>query len=80
MKVNGAKTTMLCVSGAQSYEARSHIRERDGDELRSGQSMKALGYHLSSKPGAHAHVKALEKRMIRQYWVLYHLRKAGFSE
>ena len=63
MKVNGAKTTMLCVSGAQSDQARAHIRGRDGEEVRSGPSMKALWYHLSSKPGAHAHVKALEKRM-----------------
>ena len=71
---------MICISGAQSYEARSHIRGLDGDEVRSGPSMKALGYHLSPRPGVHAHVRALEKRIRRQYWVLYHLRKAGFSD
>ena len=73
MKVNGAKTTMLCISGAQSYQARSHILGRNWEEVRSGPDMKVLGYHLFSGPGAHAHVKDLEKRMRRQYWVLYHL-------
>ena len=42
--------------------------------------MKILGYHLSDRYGAHAHVKALGKRMRRQYWVLYHLRRAGFKD
>ena len=42
--------------------------------------MKILGFHLSNRPGVHAHVAALCKRMRRQYWVLYHLRKAGFSD
>ena len=52
MKVNGAKTTMICVSGAMSYTARSHIYGSDGGEVRSGEEMKVLGYHLSSRMGA----------------------------
>ena len=71
---------MICVSGAISYQARSHIYGREGDVVRSGPDMKVLGYHLSSHPGVHAHIRALGKRMRKQYWVLYHLRRAGFSD
>ena len=80
MKVNAAKTAMVCVSGAQSYEAHSYIKDSEGTEICSGGSMKVLGFHLSSRPTVHAHVNALCKRMRRQYWVLYNLRKAGFDD
>ena len=80
MKVNGAKTTMICVSGAQSYQSRSHIYGSDGEVVNSGDSMKVLGYHLSPRAGADAHVAALCKRIRQKYWVLYHLQKAGFSD
>ena len=79
MKVNGNKTAMLCISGAQSYEARSFILGADGTRVDSGKTMKLLGVHLSNKPTAHAHVDALCRRMRQKYWVLYHLKKAGFS-
>ena len=42
--------------------------------------MKVLGYHLSSKASAHAHVAALSKRLRSKYRVLYHLRNAGFTQ
>ena len=80
MKVNGSKTAMLCVSGAQYYEACSHIFTGDGERISSGGSMKLLGFHLSSKLGAHSHVHALSKRKRQKYWVLYHLKRAGFTE
>ena len=79
MKVNGAKTSMICISEAQSYQARSHIFGREGDIVISGPSMKVLGYHLSPRAGAHTHIAALCKKIRRKYWVLYHLRQAGFS-
>ena len=42
--------------------------------------MKILGFHFPSKPTMHAHVGALQKRFRRQYWTLYHLKRAGFKE
>ena len=80
MKVNAAKTAMLCLSGAQSYSARSHIFSSDGAEVNSGPKIKVLGFHFSSSPTAHVHVEALGKRIRGRYWVLYHLKKAGFNE
>ena len=80
MKVNKAKTTMVCVSGAQSYTARSHILTADGDRVESGESMKVLGFHLSNKANVHAHIDVLCKRLRQKYWVLYHFKKAGFDQ
>ena len=38
-----------------------------------------LGFQLSSKPGIHAHIEKLSKQVRRRFWVLYHLKKAGFT-
>ena len=80
MKVNGSKTAMVCVSGAQSYHARSHVYQASGEKVESGPSIKVLGFHFSSSPTVHAHMAALSKRIRSKYWVLYHLGRAGFSE
>ena len=71
---------MICLSDATSYKAQAHITSSDGDTIRSGDSLKVLGFHFSSKPTVHAHVEALRKRFRRQYWCLFHLRKVGFSD
>ena len=80
MKVNSKKTAMTCISGAQSYEARAHIFDGDGVRVGSGPGMKLLGFHMSATPTVHAHVDALCKRMRQKFWVLYHLKKMGFTE
>ena len=36
--------------------------------------------HVDSRPSVHAHVEALKSRMREMYWVLRHLRRAGFTE
>ena len=52
MKVNGKKTAMICASGPQSYKARSYVVCGDGEVVKSGETMKVLGFHLSSSPSA----------------------------
>ena len=42
--------------------------------------MKVLGFYLSGSPTMHEHVRVLAKRVRRKYWVLYHLRRAGFTQ
>ena len=79
MKVNSRKTAMVCVSGAQTYRAKSHIMTAEGEKIESGDSMKVLGFTFSGKPTVHAHVKSLCRGMRKRFWVLYHLRRAGFS-
>ena len=80
MKVNTAKTSMVCISGPQSYEARSHIFNLEGERIGSTGHMKVLGFHFSGTPTVQAHLDILSKRMKKNYWVVYHLKKAGFSQ
>ena len=80
MKVNSSKTAMVCVSEVQSYDAGSDIFGADSKIISSGEVMKMFGFQLSSRPGVHTHVVALSKRMKRRFWVLYHLRSAGFTK
>ena len=80
MKVNVEKTHLLVVSDAISYTPRSYIMDSGGSRLTSGDSMKILGFHFSSKPGVSAHVQALRKRFRQKYWILFHLKNFGFSK
>ena len=80
MKVNTAKTSMACISDAVSYQAEAYIKDWEGNTITSGDSMKILGFHFSNRPTMHAQVRALQKRFRRQYWTLYHLKRAGFNE
>ena len=80
MVVNRSKTQMLCVSDAQTYTDESFIFDSEGHRTASGGSMKVLGYHIDSRPAAHAHVGALRIRMRDTVWILRHLGLAGFNK
>ena len=80
MVVNKKKMKILCVSDAQTYSAASHFYDANGTKLQTGKSMKILGFHVDSSPSVHAHVRALGTRMREKYWVLRHLKRAGFTE
>ena len=80
MVVNKGKTKILCISDAQTYKARAYILDADGQKLQSGNTMKILGFHLDSRPGVHAHIDALKRRMRETTWVLRHLKLAGFNQ
>ena len=78
MKVNSNKTSVLCISDALSFTAEGFI-EDGGLRLTSGDSMKLLGFHFSAQPTVSAHLMALRRRFRSRYWVLRHLRSAGFT-
>ena len=80
MVVNNRKTKILCISDAQSYKAKSHLVDSEGNVLTSGNRMKVLGFHMDSRPSVHAHVEAMKIRMRDRVWVLRHLRVAGFTQ
>lgn len=63
MVVNNAKTKVLCVSDAQTYEAAAYLKDDNDVVVSSSGSMKVLGFHLEARPSCHAHVKALQLRM-----------------
>ena len=68
------------MSDASSYEAASYIHGSSREVISSGESLKVLGFHFSRRPTVHAHIEALRKRFLQQYWILFHLRRAGFLE
>ena len=80
MRGNSGKTAMLCISDAMSYDAGAHIFSQGDVEIRSGPTLRVLGFHFSARPTMHAHVEAIRKCVRQRYWCLYHLRKAGFTD
>ena len=80
MVVNNKKTKVLCISDAMSYTVEGGFLDTDGNMLRSGGKMKALGFYMDRRPGCHTHVEALGRRMREVTWVLRHLGQAGFKE
>ena len=79
MKVNNQKTSLLCVSDAQSFVAEAYIM--DGQtRIPSGTGAKLLGFHFSQRPTVTCHLGVLRRRFRSRYWVLRHLRSVGFNE
>ena len=79
MKVNAAKTAMLCISDALASQSEAFI-EHEGAKITSGDELKMLGFHFGRKPTVGLHVEKLRRRFRRRAWILMHLRHAGFNE
>ena len=80
MRVNTAKTNLLVISDALTYDPAVFIEDSQGERIISGEGMKVLGFTFSRRPSVAAHVEALIRRVRRRYWILIHLRTFGFSE
>ena len=80
MKVNSAKTTLVCFSDSLAYEADAYIEDEDGNRIRGQRSMKALGMRFSSRPDMQAHVDWVKKTFRQRYWMLRNLKRNGFTE
>ena len=79
MKVNTSKTGMLCISDSLSYKPSAFILDSDGQRIESGQRLKVLGWHFSSRPTVEAHIGVMKRRFRERYWVLRHLKHNGFT-
>jgi hypothetical protein len=81
MKVNIAKTQMLLVSSATSYEPRVFIETSDGTVVESTRErIRILGFYLDGTPTMAAQVDEITKKVRRRLWVLRHLKSYGFNE
>ena len=58
----------------------SYILDSEGNEIRLGNGIKMLGFHLGPRPTVSVHIKSLRKRFRQGTWILTHLRHAGFNE
>ena len=81
MKVNAAKTKLLCVSDALSYLPEVSIKSPDDSYIvtKPEDSLKMLCFHFSTRPTVNKHIEVLKKRFRARYWILIHLRNAGFN-
>ena len=79
MIVNTQKTNLLCVSDALSHTPRTFFDGGDGEVIESGESMKVLGFHFSSRPTVQLHVDETVKKMRRKYYSLRHLARYGMN-
>ena len=77
---SGKKTAMLTISGANSFEARSHIYDYGGGHINLSDEMRIQGFTLTSKADMWSQVNGDVKKFRNKMWALCDLRKAGFSE
>ena len=80
MKVNAAKTQMLCINSSNHNSVESYIRVRDGEEIISGQSLKILGFDFNDDPSATHHVTGVINKMYGKLWVLRFLKRSGMEK
>ena len=80
MKVNAAKTMLLCISDSRTYEAAAFFEDSEGTLIESQNSMKVLGLHLSNRPNMNAQVEAICRKFRARIWLLRHLHHNGFTE
>ena len=80
MVVNNAKTNHICISDALSYTPSTFFDDGEGNKITSGQSIKILGFHLSSKPTVSLHVDNTVKRIRQRYHSLRHLARYGMNK
>ena len=75
MKVHPNKTHLLCIAAAAGYDVSAFIRV-DGEEYRSKNELKILGYIFGNKPGVDAHVRKIKKGFIGLAWTIRNLKRA----
>lgn len=78
--VNTNKTTLLTISGARSYQAKSHIYDADNNRVDSKPTLKILGFIFNETGTVADQIEALTKKFNMRTWTLRELSKNGFSE
>ena len=78
MKVNSAKTQMLCISASKNNEVTSYIRT-DRNEIRSGEGLKILGFNFDKRPNAAHHVTIVINKLYGKLWTLRFLKRSKMA-
>ena len=78
MRVNVAKTQLLCISSNNGYITSAAIRVGD-DTITSGSTMKLVGFTFGSSPTIEAHVTSIREEYRVKVWFLFHLRESGIK-
>ena len=78
MSINEKKTQLLCMNQAVNYEVSAFVRI-DGEEVKSGESLKILGFKLGRRGDMGEQVKAMKRRFAASVWIVRHLKGAGID-
>ena len=73
MVVNCKKTQLLCISGDNGWSTFTSIREPSGQEIKSVESMKLLGFMLTGTPDVSGQVAMLRAKFRAKFWGLINL-------
>ena len=79
MKVNHAKTQLLCVSASNTQDITSYLRGATG-KICSSDELKNLGFIFGNKPSVQPHVNYMLQKARKKLWVLRNLKRMGMGE
>ena len=79
MKINEKKTSLMAISAATSYKARTQIKFGNST-IAGSDRMKILGVVFDKNLSFGSHVEQLAKRMRSRSWTLAKLKKRGLNE
>ena len=79
MRINPAKTSLMCVSAAASFEPQVQI-VMDGITITGEKTMKILGVTLDNDGSFKTHVENIRRRLRQRTWALSKLRRRGVQE
>ena len=79
MRVNDAKTNVMCISGARSYEAKMKIVVGD-EQIKGADKMNILGVTLDKNCGFASHVLNAARKLRSRSWAISRLKRKGMSE
>ena len=78
MKMNTAKTQLLCITSAINYEVRSYI-ESNGRKIVSGDELKLLGFTFGRRPTVRPHFESVRRKYAIRTHSIRHLKKIGIK-
>ena len=78
--VNSKKTAIITISGARSYQARTHIYDNEGTRIDSTENLKILGFIFNNNATVNDQVEALIRKTNMRTWTLRELANSGFTE
>ena len=79
MVIHPEKTQLLCINTCKDYEVTSFVSIGER-KIKSGKSMKILGFMFDDSPTPKAHVEYLLEKYNRSLWSLFHLKRAKMTE
>ena len=80
MKINVAKTNMLCITVAKNAIINSFINLPACGPIVGDQELKMLGFHFGHRPTAEVHIEKTRVKFLRKLWILRHLKNANTSK